>query len=191
MGTADEGLWPRATEAARARWAAQAVEPYLHMARIIMSRAAAGPAGETPFPRASPRPRAAALRRDRTPSRCTGPAPASGRARRPPRRAAGLPYPHLAGWAPAEGRAPRQDRRLAMAYLFGIRVAAGTAYPEARRMATPAAEIRGPAPSRQGPCPPPPQRGVPEEPPGGRGRPGQVLRRSEDGPRLPRAPRTA
>jgi hypothetical protein len=69
MGTADEGLWPRATEAARARWAAQAVEPYLHMARIIMSRAAAGPAGETPFPRASPRPRAAALRRDRTPSR--------------------------------------------------------------------------------------------------------------------------
>jgi hypothetical protein len=100
MGTADEGLWPRATEAARARWAAQAVEPYLHMARIIMSRAAAGPAGETPFPRASPRPRAAALRRDRTPSRCTGPAPASGRARRPPRRAAGLPYPHLAGWGP-------------------------------------------------------------------------------------------
>jgi hypothetical protein len=48
--TAPSSIWPRATEAARARWATQAVERYLHMARIIMTRAAAWPAGEGPFP---------------------------------------------------------------------------------------------------------------------------------------------
>jgi len=43
-------LWPHATGAARARWAAQAVERYLHMARIILTRAAAWPAPKAPLP---------------------------------------------------------------------------------------------------------------------------------------------
>jgi hypothetical protein len=43
-------LWPLAAGSNRTRWAAQAIERYLHMARIIMTRAATWPAGETPFP---------------------------------------------------------------------------------------------------------------------------------------------
>jgi hypothetical protein len=50
MGIADEVLSPLASSPERARWAAQAVERYLHMARIIMTRAAAWPATEAPFP---------------------------------------------------------------------------------------------------------------------------------------------
>jgi len=50
MAIADEGLWRLASGPERARWAAQAVERYLHMARIIMTRAAAWPAPEAPFP---------------------------------------------------------------------------------------------------------------------------------------------
>ncbi len=41
------GPSPRARK--RARWAAQAVERYLHMARIILSRAAAWAGPEAPF----------------------------------------------------------------------------------------------------------------------------------------------
>jgi len=43
-------LWPLASSPERARWAAQAVERYLHMVRIIMSRAAGWLAPEAPFP---------------------------------------------------------------------------------------------------------------------------------------------
>ena len=50
MGTADEVLWPFASSPERARWATQAVERYLHVARIIMSCAATWPGPETPFP---------------------------------------------------------------------------------------------------------------------------------------------
>ena len=49
MAPADGALWPLASSPERARWAAQAVERYLHMARIIMSRAAAWPGPEAPF----------------------------------------------------------------------------------------------------------------------------------------------
>jgi hypothetical protein len=56
VAPADEVLWPLGTEAAGAHWATQAVERYLHMARIIMLRAAARPAAEAPFQR-KPSPR--------------------------------------------------------------------------------------------------------------------------------------
>jgi hypothetical protein len=49
MAPADEARWPLASSPERARWAAQAVERYLHMARMIMTRAAAWPAGQGPF----------------------------------------------------------------------------------------------------------------------------------------------
>jgi hypothetical protein len=42
-------MWPLATSPERTRWAAQAVERYLHMARIIMTRVAPAPKRETPF----------------------------------------------------------------------------------------------------------------------------------------------
>ena len=48
--TAPSSIWPHATGAVRARWAAQAVERYPHMARIVMTRVAAWQAGERPFP---------------------------------------------------------------------------------------------------------------------------------------------
>jgi hypothetical protein len=51
VASADEVLWPLGTGAAEAHWATQAVERYLRMARIIMSRAAAWPAAEAPFQR--------------------------------------------------------------------------------------------------------------------------------------------
>jgi hypothetical protein len=43
-------MWPLVSSPARARWAAQAVERYLHMVRIVMTRVAAWPAAERPFP---------------------------------------------------------------------------------------------------------------------------------------------
>lgn len=49
METTDGVLWPLASSPERARWAAQAVERYLHMAQIIMSRAAAWPGPEATF----------------------------------------------------------------------------------------------------------------------------------------------
>jgi hypothetical protein len=49
VAPADEVLWPLGTGAAGAHWATQAAERYLHMARIIMLRAAAWPAAEAPF----------------------------------------------------------------------------------------------------------------------------------------------
>jgi hypothetical protein len=50
MDSTDGIIWPLATSAERARWAAQAVERYLHMPRTIMTGVAAWPAGERPFP---------------------------------------------------------------------------------------------------------------------------------------------
>ena len=50
MEPADRVMWPLATSPERARWAAQAVERYLHMPRTIMTRVAAWSAGERPFP---------------------------------------------------------------------------------------------------------------------------------------------
>lgn len=47
--TAPSSLWPLASSPERARWAAQAIERYRHMAPIIMSRAAAWPAPTAPF----------------------------------------------------------------------------------------------------------------------------------------------
>lgn len=38
MAIADEGLWPLATGPDRTGWAAEAIERYLHMARIMMTR---------------------------------------------------------------------------------------------------------------------------------------------------------
>jgi hypothetical protein len=49
MRTPDGMMWPLASSPERARWATHAVERYRHMARIIMTRAAAGPEPETPF----------------------------------------------------------------------------------------------------------------------------------------------
>jgi hypothetical protein len=43
-------MWPLASRPERARWATQAAERYLHLARIIMTRAAAWPVAEAPFP---------------------------------------------------------------------------------------------------------------------------------------------
>ncbi|MGH7399172.1 MAG: hypothetical protein ACRELW_16705 [Candidatus Rokuibacteriota bacterium] len=50
MGTADEVLWPHASSPARTCWAAQSVERFVHMAWIILSRAAAFPGLEGPPP---------------------------------------------------------------------------------------------------------------------------------------------
>lgn len=47
---APSSVWPLATGPERARWAAQAVERYRHMAWIIMTHAAAWPAPKDPFP---------------------------------------------------------------------------------------------------------------------------------------------
>jgi hypothetical protein len=114
--TAPSSIWPHATGAARARWATQAVEPNLHMAWTIMTRAVTRAASEAPFP-----PQALELARhlyEATARRLD----ALGRPSRPDGLGAHSgaqpvsPYPHLAGWAPAEGGAPRQDRRLTMAY---------------------------------------------------------------------------
>jgi hypothetical protein len=50
MRPTDDVPWPLASSPERARWATQAVERYLHMARIIMSRAATWPGPEVAFP---------------------------------------------------------------------------------------------------------------------------------------------
>lgn len=44
-------IWPLASRPQRARWVTQAVERYLHIAWIIMSRPAAWPAAKAPFQR--------------------------------------------------------------------------------------------------------------------------------------------
>jgi hypothetical protein len=69
MAIADEGLWPLATGPDRTGWTAEAIERYLHMARIMMTPAATWPAPEGPLPAAGPGARAAALRSDRAPGR--------------------------------------------------------------------------------------------------------------------------
>ena len=45
MDPADAALWPLATGPDRTRWAAQAVELYLRLVRILITRAATWPAG--------------------------------------------------------------------------------------------------------------------------------------------------
>jgi hypothetical protein len=50
MQVPDDVLWPLAEGAGRAHWAAQAVEPNLHMAWTIMTRAVTGAASEASFP---------------------------------------------------------------------------------------------------------------------------------------------
>jgi hypothetical protein len=58
LALTDEVLWPHPTWVARARWAAQTVERYLHVARIIRSPAAALARGRGTLSTGSPRPRA-------------------------------------------------------------------------------------------------------------------------------------
>jgi hypothetical protein len=49
MDLADGVLWPLATDPDRPRWAAQACELYLHLARLIIARAAAWPGAGHPL----------------------------------------------------------------------------------------------------------------------------------------------
>src|SRR6266705_1069244 len=56
LALTDEVFWPHPTWVARARWAAQTVERFLHVARIIRSRAAAWPAAQGALSTGSPRP---------------------------------------------------------------------------------------------------------------------------------------
>lgn len=72
MESADGTIWPLASSSERARWAAQAVKDYQHMARIIITRVATSQARD-PLPAADLGARAGALRGDRTPGRLRTP----------------------------------------------------------------------------------------------------------------------
>lgn len=116
MDHADGVLWPLATGPDRARWAAHALELYLRLARLILTRATSWPAAEQPV---------AAEALARTWSRFTRRSPAeSMRLVAPPRRTRRAPAAAFGrSWNCREASTAWLGRLAATLFASGLSVA--------------------------------------------------------------------